>query len=218
VAAYRLARLLGIRERVPPATVRRVPLAALGRWGRGIGLIASGRRRDAVVGAAIFWMPSLQNPGLHTSAARRTWNAWLEPAARIPPEHNARAREISQVLVLDFLAANSDRWNSANIPADEHGHLVFRDNNGGFFLSELVRAGFIESIRRMPRALWNAVESASIDGFIDELARDPAGTREGRMLDRPNLEAWNVRREHLLRRMRRLLAQHGEAAILPWDD
>ncbi len=214
VIAYRLARLIDIRERVPPAVVRRVPLAVLGRLGRGAGLVPSGRHRDVVVGAAIAWVPELHYVGLHTPDAMHRWNAWLRPGAAIPPEHDARAREIAEVLVLDFLAANSDRWNSANLPTDENGHLVFRDNNGGWFLSELQRQGWIESIRRIPRGVFQAIERATPESFAAELLLDAGG--EAALLARPNLAAWETRRARLVDRIRSLVRRHGADAVFAW--
>lgn len=216
IDAYRLARVLGIEGRVPPAVTRRIPLAAFGRWGRNAGLIASGRRHDSVVGAAIYWMPTLRNAQLHTPENVRRWTEWLDPRRSIPPEHRDLASDIATVLAFDYLQANTDRWNSGNVRVDENGRIVMRDNNGAWFLAGLEREGYIESIRRLPRGFAEALARATPEALRDELARDPGWASEGPHLTRQHFAAYEARRQRLLARIRRLVQHYGEAAVYAW--
>jgi hypothetical protein len=212
VAGYELARLLGIEERVPPAVVRRVPVSALEGFLRDANLEVN--RDGTVDGAAIFWMPVLRRTNLHTAEAREQWTAWLDPRRQIPAEHRRRATQIAALIAFDYLQANFDRWNAANVPQDEHGDLVFRDNNRGWYIENLVRLdrGGIDGLRRLPASLLPAVERAS--GAA--LARRTVHVTP-RVLSERQVEQYELRRRALLARINELIAEYGRDQVL-FDD
>lgn len=213
VLAYRLARVLGITDRVPPAVSRRVPAALLEDFAHDRDLI---READGTIrGAAIVWMPVLRHAGLHTDEARAVWTPWMSARNDIPPEHRRRAGQIAALIAFDYLQGNFDRWNSANVPLDEHDDLVFRDNNRGWFLENLVRVdrGGIQGIERIPAWLLPGIERATADAVRAEIRRDGLPFRRLEMAR--YWAAYSARRAALLERIRASIAANGrERALL----
>jgi hypothetical protein len=217
VAGYRLARVLGIQGRVPPAISRSFPVTAFRGFDRGANFIVTGHGANrAVEGAVLFWMPVLARTHLEEPASRREWTPWLQPPRPIPPEHSRRAEQLGTLVVFDYLQANFDRFNSANIRQDEAGDLVLRDNNRGWFLENLLRLnrGGIEDRIRMSEALYARVREATPEALRRELARDPHENPGG--LFPPQYVAYGQRQRALVARVEALIARYGRASVLPW--
>jgi hypothetical protein len=213
VIAYRLARLLGISDRVPPAVVRRVALITLGPYAAELRLPA-GHRPVNVPGAAIYWVPVLAFTRLHTRENRRQWRGWLDPTRPLPEEHRALAKDIATAILFDYLQANEDRWNLANIRADEFGRLVLRDNNVGWFRDGLENLSWgsyrLRDVKRMPRSLIQRIEQVDARALVEELAHEPGGRR---LLDDRSIRAFDRRRRFLLRHVREVRQHYGDAAV-----
>ena len=213
ILGYRLARALGITERVPPAVSRTVPLAALEGHTQGADLVV---RNGRVAGAAVYWMPTLARIDLQTPENRRIWNAWLDPARPLPDAHRTRALQLATLIAFDYLQANFDRWNGSNLRADEHGNLVFRDNNRAWYPVNMQRVdrGGIEGICRVPAWVVPRVRAVTGAALRVEAARDtdPEGTL--RRLRPPQVRAFDARRRALLRRLDDCVARHGREAVL----
>jgi hypothetical protein len=213
IVSYHLARLLGISNRVPPTVGRRIPARVFGRHLTGTGIVVD--RNDTVAGSASVWMPTLASARMHLAPARRVWSSWMNPANPLPDEHRERARQVSEVLVFDFLTANYDRWNCCNITVDENNDLVFRDNDAGWVPSVINRVTSPNVVRRVPRYLFEAVQRVTPEMVRDSVARDPMA-REHRLVDPEALAGYARRREALLQQLRANIARHGEAAVLAW--
>ncbi len=213
VVTYRLARVLGITDRVPPVVGRRIPMAAFGPTARGDQLIASGHD-GSVLGSASVWMPVLRGAQLHLQPARHDWNAWMNPGLPLPPEHADAARQVAMVLLLDYLQSNYDRWNCCNVPVDEHGDIVIRDNDAGWYLGPLLHLGTPTVVHRLPRSVWEALQRADPAALRAEVERDPLAS-EG-LLGADQYRAYETRRQRLIERVQGLIARYGEAAVLPW--
>lgn len=211
IVSYRFARLLGIENMVPPVVGRTLPASIFGRYAQSDNLIVRG---GAIHGSASVWMPALHGENLHTGEGRRQWVSWMNPANPIPPEHSERARQISIVLVFDFLMANFDRWNCCNIPIDEHDQLVYRDNDAGWQPRILDHVGSPSHIRRLPRSLYEALSRVTGDALRAAFERDPMAS-VGFVVPE-SMPAYDRRRQKLLVHLRRLLARHGEDAVLAW--
>lgn len=211
VLGYRLARLLGIDARVPPAIFRRVPESVFGEFARGANLVA---HDGYIEGAAIFWMPVLRRSGLTEPESRAQWADWMNAGFAIPPERMRRASQIAALIAFDYLQANFDRWNSANVRMDENEDLVYRDNNRAWFEENLalMDRGGIAHIDRIPGWMLPRIEAATPEALRAEVARDPYTRRP--YLDRGEYRLYDQRRQELLRRIREMIAQHGEAAVL----
>lgn len=212
VLAYRLARVLGINDRVPPAVSRRVPVSALAGFLNHADLI---REPDGTVrGVAVAWMPVLHHSGLHTAEARDEWTRWMFARNDIPAQHRRRASQIAALIAYDYLQANFDRWNSANVALDEHGDIVYRDNNRGWFLENLVLIdrGGLDNIERIPAWLLPGIERATADAVRAEVRRD--GLPFARLERADYWAAYSARREALLARIRGAIAAHGRERVL----
>ncbi len=212
VLAYRLARVLGIVDRVPPAVSRRVPAALIEGFAHDRDLI---RERDGSIrGVAITWMPVLHSSGLHTAEARHEWTRWMSARHDIPPAHRRRAGQIASLIAFDYLQANFDRWNGGNVPLDEHEDMVFRDNNRGWFLENLVLAdnGWVVNLERIPASLLAGVERATADAVRAEVRRD--GLPFHRLETAGYWAAYSARRTALLRRIAAAIAEHGRERVL----
>jgi hypothetical protein len=209
LAGYELARALGIEGRVPPAVYRRVPVGALDGFLRDANLEVE--RNGTVEGAAIVWMPILRRTNLHTAEARDQWNPWLDPRQEIPAANFTRATQIASLIVFDYLQANFDRWNSANVPQDEHDDLVFRDNNRGWYMQNLrlTGRGGIDGIRRIPASLLSAVERTP--GEV--LARRTVAS-DFRILRETQVREYEVRRRALLARVQAAITEYGRDHVV----
>ncbi len=212
VAGYELARALGIEGRVPPAVMRRVPIGALDGFLREANLEVG--RDGTVAGAAIVWMPVLRRTNLHTPEARAQWNAWLDPREEIAPADRTRAQQIASLIVYDYLQANFDRWNAANVPQDEHNDLVFRDNNRAWYIQNLraTGRGGIEGIRRLPASLLSAVERTT-----GEVLAQRTETASPQVLNHSQVREYEVRRRALLARVEEAVREYGRERVLMDD-
>ncbi len=212
VAGYHLARVLGIRGRVPPAVSRRVPVRALEGFLHGAELET--QADGTVEGAAIFWMPVLARTNLQLPASRTEWSRWMDPRVAVPAEHRRRAGQLMALTVLDYLQANFDRWNTANVRADERGDLVFRDNNRAWYPENLERVtrGGLRGIRRVPEWLLRGIERATPAALRESLARDPLPAE--RLLSTGRLRVYDRRRHALLRQIAETMREHGRARVL----
>ncbi len=213
VVTYRLARVLGITDRVPPVVGRRIPLAAFGGWARGDALVISGHERT-VRGSASVWIPVLRGNDLHIPPARTAWQTWLNPGMPVPPEHADAARQIALVFLLDYLQSNYDRWNCCNIPVDDHGDIVIRDNDAGWYLRPMLHLGTPTVVHKLPRSVWAALLQADAAVLRAEVERDPLASQG--ILGRQQYAAYETRRQSLIAHVRDLIARYGEAQILPW--
>ncbi len=214
VTSYHLARLLGIENRVPPTVGKRVPLSAFGRFANGVGLVVD--RRGMVLGSASVWMPTLNRVRMHLPPARREWSSWVNPSRPLPEGAlRERARQVSEVLVFDYLAANYDRWNCCNITADEHDDLVFRDNDAGWFPDVINRLGDPNVVRRVPRYLYEAVQRVTPELLRESVSHDPMAGSVHLVASRA-YTGYELRRQALLANLRRQVERHGEAAVFPW--
>jgi hypothetical protein len=126
-----------------------------------------------------------------------------------------RARQVSEVLVFDYLAANYDRWNCCNITVDENNDLVFRDNDAGWFPRVINTLGSPGVVRRVPRYLFETIQRADAAAIRASVARDPMARRV-HLVAPEAYTGYERRRAALLASLRRMVRQHGEAAVFPW--
>jgi hypothetical protein len=222
VAAYRLARVLGIASHVPPSVGRRVALSVLRRTAPGDDLLPARDNASVAAGSATFWMPRLV-PVWFSEPSReveRRWNGWLDPARPLPAQHSQRAREMATLLVFDYLQANEDRFNGANLRTDERDRIVYRDNNNGWFVNVLNDLSWgarrLRMARRFPRSLVRAVERADAAALRREIERDPSDADKP-LLSEAHYRAYERRRQHVLEHFRRVIARYGEAAVYAWQ-
>lgn len=142
VAAYRLNRLLGLNA-VPPAAVRAVSrdelfshlhpdsLEFLPRIQAETIFGADGK----TLGTASYWIPVIKDSGFDTPDGQRQTQAWLTHGEPIPEDRLSMARQVSDLVVFDFLTSNPDRFSGGNMKMSPDGtELFYMDNTMSFFL------------------------------------------------------------------------------------
>lgn len=221
VAAYRLARLLGM-DNVPPAITRRftsetmrsrlIPASAWSELRSWIGEDAG-----QVTGAAIYWIADIQESGIDTRAGARRYAEWLKHDGVIKDDERMLARDVSNMVAFDCLIGNWDRWSGGNTKGDASGRrLYIRDHDVAFpgRLSEELQRRILDRltpVERFSAGFVTALRQLTRERFEAELALDPAGASlmEGRqiagMLDR---------REAVLSHVDALIALRGADSVL----
>lgn len=228
IAAYRIARLLGF-DNVAPVVSRRFradQIVALlegdpARWQER----AAAVRWDAdgsVPGAAIYWIPRMEDLGLESPSAMARWAPWLRQGSPLPAERAGLARDLSNVVVFDYLIANWDRWSGENLQALPGGSRLFvRDHNAAFLepLPAHLRARLaadLERVERFSRGVVEALRTLDEASLREELAQDPENARTP-LLDDARIAALLARRAEILRHVDALVAAHGPGKVLAFD-
>jgi len=215
VAAYRLNRRLGM-NRVPPSCRRSAThdelLGADGvtadfrtRVGDEVPFDADG----TVAGMAMVWVPELK--GGEEFALDGEWKWWVARGGNIPAGREADAAALSDMLLLDWLTLNVDRWTGGQIRRQGamDGPIVLIDNAAGFGANPDQNTGRVwPSFRLAQRFRPVVVEQlrALDDATIDELLGD--------ILDTEQLGGLRERRDRALERIDQLLDQFGEDSVL----
>jgi len=223
VAYYRIARLLG-ETRVPPSTMRELPMARLtGHLRKGFGGIADAfeaavRATPAgtVAGAMIAWVDGVGRSGLEGAAGRARMKALLSVSGP-PPEAEPMVAQASAMVTIDYVLGNWDRYSGGNLFADGAGRLVLLDNNAAFApWSEGQRRRSDEVLAacsRFPRDLVGRLGSLTAAEIASAIEGE-FGPKGGALLTAAEIDRVLSRRDALLSRVRRLIDEHGEAAIL----
>jgi hypothetical protein len=130
----------------------------------------------------------------------------------------ARAAELSDLVVFDYLAHNGDRWGGhfTNVRTrGEGGPLVYLDNAAGFSPRRARLTAMdlrLEHVERFRAATLRALERLDVDALDARLASDPLAP----LLDARQLAHLEERRVAAVERIERSVAQHGRALALPW--
>ncbi len=222
IAAYRIGRLLGL-DNVPPAVYRRATWNEIRERFHDDMLERRGSIRRAVLwdedgsapGAAVYWVKGLRSVGLENKAK---WQSWLQDGA-IPKRKAALARDLSTMVVFDFLIGNWDRFSGGNLPTGSKQQRAFlRDNDRSFSTPLLERRyeRLLDGLTRTERFSKDMVRHLEVldEGSIRaELARDPSHEEE------PLLSAAQIadvldRRAAILSYIAALIDEHGEDDVL----
>ena len=215
IAAYRLNRLLGL-NRVPPAISRLVPATVLHLSAETPVTI---ERDGGVRGAAIYWVPVLRDSRIDQERERTRWSEWLHQGNAIPADQSTRAEEISTLIAFDVLIGNWDRWSGQNVPMDAAGHLVYRDNNGGFGepFGDRMLAGVMRHLRlvqKFSRGLIDRARAMNEASIRAEMSRDPDSNHAP--LNATQITSLLRRRDALVSYVDELVRRYGDAAVYPW--
>ncbi len=133
-------------------------------------------------------------------------------------EDEARAAELSDLVVFDFLSHNGDRWGGGftNVRTlGVGGPLVYLDNGAGFSrrrarLTVLdARLAFVE---RFHAQTLRRLQRLEIARYAERLASDPLAP----ILDERQLEHLEERRVAAVVHIEALVAERGRDAVLPW--
>ncbi len=222
IAAYRVSRLLGL-DNVPPVVYRRATWKEIRQRFHDDMLDQRASIRRAVLwdedgstpAAAIYWVKGLRSVGLEN---RTRWQGWLREAA-IPEGKAALARDLSTMVVFDFLIGNWDRFSGGNLPTDSSGQrALLRDNDRSFStpLHERRYAALLEGLTRTTRFSKDVVRRlAALDAAAlqTELARDPSHVSDP-LLDDAQIADLMDRRATVLSYIAALIEARGEEAVL----
>lgn len=220
VAAYRLARCLGVQS-VPPAVLRRVPKTALqaeldpataARWPSIEPLLLTDHA-GMTTGAAIFWIEGLRDAVVAGGEGRTNALRALGTSEPLPPS----AAELSDMLVFDALIGNWDRWSGANVQSDATGQVLYlRDNDAGFNprLPAAREAAIFAPLRqcqRFSRRLIEHLRALTRASFERELSLDPGCAGHSAEL---GIAGVFERRERVLSHVQALIDARGEDRVL----
>lgn len=227
LAAYRVARLLGL-DNVPPAvskTVQRSDLRRLlhpahtKRW-RAVRRSLAWDDDAAVLGAAIFWVDETREFDLDTGRAR--WLPWLSEGGSLPDGRELLARDLSTMILFDFLIANSERYAGGNMRGLPSGERIFLQNQHLSFaapLSPKVLSRLKSDLSRVERFSRSVVERlTALDEptLRAELAKDPGfvGTS---MLTDLQVADFLDRRATALSHIAALVEERGARKVLVFE-
>ena len=229
IAAYRLDRLLGL-DRVPPAVGRTFTLAELEA------AVAPGQRHNlprlrteaihrkgVVKGELSWWIPAIREAriagfGIDETDGIVTWKRYLRAGAEVPAEHAWLVRQISDVIVFDFLLDNTDRWSGNNAQIGEGPDaevLYFMDNTLALTNNpkgHRKSRTYLARVQTFSRRLIARLRALTEDEVRAAIAGDPAPF-EALMTER-EIAALMARRDRLLEYVDGLVAEHGEDKVL----
>lgn len=227
VAAYRLARVLGM-DQVPPAVsrslARREVMAHLDAdyGGDRAALEADlAARGDVVWGSLVAWVPVLRDLELDTPRGAARSRPWLLQSGALPVGDAATlAADLSTMIAFDYLLANVDRWSGANVRGDASGRrLIVRDHNLAF--GEPLPAAQHERllvplrrVERFSRRFVSALRALDEARLRASLSADPAVAAGIALVEDAQLRDVFDRREALLSRIGALVEVYGEEAVL----
>jgi len=171
-------------------------------------------------GTTPFQRPALYTAALDVARARRKSGRPQETYYKSVPEPGREGlpAELSDMLVLDYLTHNIDRWGGENVnllTLGKGGPLIFLDNGAGFFHGP-DRQGLMEDRLKVQqcfrRNTLDALEKLDVEALGKAMAADPLGP----FLDAKLLAGLEVRRRALLDRATAMMRTHGEDAVLKW--
>lgn len=228
IAAYRLARLLGLNN-VPPALPRRVTKSelygaleptSLWQWPDIEWRLLVGGS-GYVHGAAIYWIEGMRDLGLEPTRERERVSSWLRFGAEAPPGQQLLASQLSTQFAFDYLIGNWDRWSGGNVQGDASGeHLYMRDNDSAFAprLSEALQRRLfapLQETQLYSRRFVLALRDLTRPQF--EQALRGGGALGGEIeLDPRAIAGLFDRRAALLSHLAALIEQHSEARVLAY--
>lgn len=222
IAAYRISRLLGL-DNVPPAIYRRATWNEIRQRFHEDMLARRGAIRRAVLwdeddsapGAAVYWVKGLRSVGLENQAS---WQDWLQDA-EIPEDKLALARDLSTMVLFDFLIGNWDRFSGGNLPTDSsRQRALLRDNDRSFSTPLLERRydELLDGLTRTERFSKEVVRRlAALDeaSIRTELGRDPSHAVDPLLSDAQIADVLD-RRATALSYIAALIEEHGEEDVL----
>jgi hypothetical protein len=222
IAAYRVSRLLGL-DNVPPAVYRRATWKEIQRRFHEDMLDRRGSIRRAVAwdddgstpGAAIYWVKGLRSIGLENKAR---WQSWLRDED-IPQGKAPLARDLSTMVVFDFLIGNWDRFSGGNLPTDSSQQRAFLRDNDRSFSTPLLRRRYetllagLTDTERFSKSVVRHLVALDDESIREELARDPSHESDPLLSDAQIADVLD-RRATILSYIAALIEERGADDVL----
>jgi Golgi casein kinase, C-terminal, Fam20 len=231
LSAFRVGQLLGLHN-VAPAVARSFPLADVeklllssyrDRW-PGLRDALLVREGNLVSGVCVYWITDLQELGIDTPEGVKRWARWLAQDGALPdsPGTLALARQISDMLVFDYLIGNFDRFSGANAQGNAaEGRLYLRDHNMAFF--EPLRPQHhhrvlarLKRVQRFSRRLVELLRGLTEQRLTDALRNDEDPVR-GPLLTKGQMASLLDRKRAILSYVSALIERHGEHNVLTFE-
>jgi len=224
IAAYRLNRLLGLNA-VPPAAPRAVSRDELLSHLHPESLEFLPRIKAETIfgpngvtmGTASYWIPVIKDSGFDTPEGQKLSQTWLSVGGEpIPPDRLSFARQISDLILFDFLTSNPDRYSGGNMKMSPDGsELFFMDNTMSFFVdpqgTEKNREVLYRT-QRFSRELYQALDRVTVPTLQRALAQEPGANYE--ILTPAEIDAVVGRRQLLQRYIGDLIGKYGAREVL----
>lgn len=222
VATYRLAKALSIPN-VPPACLRvfdaKAAAGALAAHADSAKVFADEViiEQGHVSGVVIPWIDGLRFWPLEKEPLQSDVRSWLASSAEIPIGKRDLARQASDLVVLDFITGNWDRYSGENVGLDATGTLVlFIDNDAAFMegppRDQLDRnKARLESTQRFSRRLVAAIRALDEDHLAATLGDEAPGRP---LVSKAVLTGVAARMKELIAVVDAKTRQHGEAITL----
>jgi hypothetical protein len=219
IAAYRLARLLGVKA-VPPATFKRVHRdELLGRLAPDAACllprIHAECRFDAdgyTQGAASAWVPVVVDSRLDTAPGIARWAEWLSAAGALEETQRSLAAQLSSLLLFDVVIDNQDRFTGGNLLVSPDDQILYWMDNGFSFAADPqghARArAFLRRCSRFSRTFVHALR---------ELGAEALRSATDDLLSADEQSAVLARRDLALQHVDGAIAKHGESAVMCFD-
>jgi hypothetical protein len=223
VAAYRLNRLLGLNA-VPPAAARAVSREELFTHLHPDSVEFVPRIQDEVIfgpdgktlGTASYWIPVIKDCGFDKGEGRQQMQAWLTHGETIPPDQLSMARQVSDLVVFDFLTSNPDRYSGGNMKMSPDGsELFYMDNTMSFFLDPQGKEKIRDVLFRTQRFSRSLVDA--LNRITEATLRRAFGTEAGaghEILTPAEITAVIARRDVIKRHIDDLIAKYGTRDVL----
>lgn len=128
----------------------------------------------------------------------------------------ARVRELSDLIIFDYLISNVDRWGGefTNVRlAGRGGPMIFLDNGAGFWIGSNrihLMDTRLHALQRFRRETITALEQFDIERFRRRLESDPLHP----VLNEFQIRGIEERRRHVLEHIGEMRERFGERAII----
>ena len=172
LAAYRLAQAL-LLPNVPPVWTFRTKTWLL-ELVAGTPLtkymakqyVSPHTRQDEIFGVVIPWIEGYTEYPLEKPKQAAIWHGWLQGTLGIPSHQTTLAKEISNLLIFDYITGNFDRWSGENIAYDKNtGMLLFVDNDGAFLprVDSLHAWRRVQNVKKLSKTLVACLRTITLE-------------------------------------------------------
>lgn len=218
IAAYRLNRMLGL-SRVPPATWRVLRLKELYTHMAPrhrhlffrIRKEAKFRKGWKLAGEVSWWIPRIKYIPVDRWKNRKRWYQWLKAYKRLPRHHAEVTRQLSVMMIFDFLINNPDRFSGFNtMGTPDEKFLYFMDNTYSFHPSarggRRARSGLHRTMR-YSRRFYARLKALTLPRLRAAMRTAPGAPFT--LLSEPEMRAVIDRRNYAVQYINRVIARYG---------
>jgi hypothetical protein len=219
IAAYRLNRMLGL-NRVPPATGRTVHQSELlGKLPPDAQFLATRIMAETLFddegftrGETSYWIPVILDSHLDTAENQLIWQKWMTAGEEIPGDKVDLMAQLSELLLVDLLTNNSDRFSGGNLMTSKDGRILFfMDNTFGFQVEpegHMRCRQALQKCQKFSRKLVEAMRRMDLPSLRAAIEPEPG------VLNEAEMRAVLARRDVGLRYVDGLVAQFGADKVM----